>query len=155
MKCSPQAQTKAFKYQLHQYTDNMNKHSLLILIIVILLNNSVFASVPPSPDQEKRADEQVTLCESTGGIAKKEYVGGYDPQTGIDMAGGIVVDCDCPSGFSWSATEGCTKTETSTENQDNTLKTEPVSVQKQDNAVFYLGIGALIVFIFAIIFWKV
>ena len=149
MKCSPQAQTKAFKYQLHQYTDNMNKHSLLILIIVILLNNSVFASVPPSPDQEKRADEQVTLCESTGGIAKKEYVGSYDPQTGIDMAGGIVVDCDCPDGFAWTTTEGCIKTE------DNTIKTQPVSVQNQDNTIFYLGIGALIVFIFALIFWKV
>ncbi len=89
------------------------KNVLVIITILtgigMLLINSAVAFPPPSPDQEKAADEAVRLCESTGGVANKTSVGGYDPKTGIDYAWSILVDCSCPEGYNWNKTLGCIK----------------------------------------------
>lgn len=125
----------------------MKKYILLTLMMGMLLVNPILAFPPPSPDQERLADEKVKLCESTNGIANKTYVGGcqeFDTNTGeclLDIAWGIMVNCDCPEGFGWNTTTGC-------------IKMESISIKKQDNTTLYLGIGVLIIFIFAITFWK-
>lgn len=86
---------------------NTFKYFPIALITVLLSANFVNAFPPPSPDQEKAANEKVKLCESTGGVAEKKSVGGYDPQTGIDLAWGIIVNCNCPKGLIWDANAGC------------------------------------------------
>lgn len=126
----------------------MKKYFLLTLVLGMLLINSVFAFPPPSPDQEERANKQVELCESTGGIANKTYSGGYDPKTGIDRAWGVFVRCDCPTGLSWNTTAGCVRTEAippiSTQSQNN-------ETQKQDNTKLYFGVSVLIILLVAIL----
>lgn len=115
------------------------EHKLLILLIVVagISANFVLAFPPPSPDQDRIADEQVNLCESTGGIANKTSVGGcqeLDPDTGkclFDMAWGINVDCYCPDGLAWNATSGC-------------VKTASAQSQEQDNTLLYAGIIAFV-----------
>lgn len=86
---------------------NIFKFSSMILIVFFLSASFISAFAPPSPNQEQFADDKVKLCESTGGVAEKKTVGGYDPQTGKDMARGIIVNCKCSSDLIWNASVGC------------------------------------------------
>ena len=124
----------------------MRKFPLLIILVLMLLVNSAFAFPPPSPDQERRADEQVKLCQSTGGIANKTYEGGYDPKTGIDRAWGVFVNCNCSEGYNWNSTVGCVRVEV------DPIQKFDNPIQNQANTNLYFKIGILIISIF-FMFW--
>ncbi len=130
----------------------MKKYSLFIIIVVMLLANSAFA-FSPSPEQERWADEQAKLCESTGGAASIKREGGYDPKTGIDRAWSISANCNCPEGYNWNSTAGCVKVESSSiQTESITVQTQDTTIQKQAISTSYFEVGILFAFISAI-FW--
>lgn len=122
----------------------MRKNFWIIIVFLTLLVSSVSAFPPPSPDQERRANEQVELCESTGGIANKKYEGGYDPKTGINRAWGVFVNCNCSEGYDWNSTVGCIKAESIPIQKHNN------TIQKQAYKNLYIEVSILIISIFVI-----
>lgn len=126
----------------------MSKYFLLSLALIGAMTSPTLASVPPSQAQEDYVKAGMQLCEETDGVATEEYHGGYDEETGADLALAVSFDCECPEDTFWDASKGCIASVVSTPKpEDNVPSEEP-------NKSLYASITTIALIALVLILWK-